>query len=109
MAEFKFKIGDLVVFKAGIADSMQSCKAGRHAQPNHFMVVQRLSQECPGGTQLSYDLPGLGRMANEIELASPDEFDLVAATKLASEVEAQLWRAKMADRTASRKEEKTNG
>lgn len=78
MEGFLFKVGDLVCFKTGLADSMKSCALGGFSFPMSFMVVGLNMDECPGsGPQRRYSLSGNGRReAHEIELMANGDVDV---------------------------------
>ncbi len=78
MPYFRFKLGDLVVFKTAIASSLMKCRAAWLALPEVGMIVERLSQECPGGLQLKYVVSINKEVGTvfEIELMSYAEYDL---------------------------------
>jgi hypothetical protein len=73
MEDFRFKIGDLVVHKDALAlweggfreDWEQQKKEKREYRlirinpPTAFRVLERLTQECYGGTQRFYDCRGV--------------------------------------------------
>ncbi len=66
---FKFEIGEIVYFRAGINTSVIS----HNEIPNGFVVVGRIAEECSGGTQLQYVIDG--KRIHECELAKISEFD----------------------------------
>lgn len=80
-AEFKFKVGDLVVPKV----SMENCKLyaafrsqskkDRIVSPQIMVVNQRQMDECPGGTQYHY-LCRLWVEGQESRLVSFNEIEL---------------------------------
>lgn len=75
---FKFQIGSLVAFKSAVA-LLDIGKKGafvyNRPMPRSFMVLETLTQTCPGGTQLHYALSDGGEhiRALEVELVSWDE------------------------------------
>lgn len=88
---FKFEIGQIVTTKAGIEGARRNCAIGYPHCPVLATIIQRQSVECPGGTQHEYMLACDGKrvMANEIELALPDEFDYAAEHAKADAVESE--------------------
>ena len=88
---YKYQIGQLVILKAGMADAETRCRMGELGSPNHFLILERDAQECPGGTQLHYTLSGTRKLsALEIELALPSEWDPEAMARLANETWAKV-------------------
>ena len=78
---FRFKIGELVYAKVGIADAMLSCRAGEISIPKVYLILETLGQSCPGGEQMSYKCSqgGASAMMHEVELAALSEWDHAAA------------------------------
>jgi hypothetical protein len=78
MPEFKFQIGQLVTLKTALADCLKRAGLGTLSTPTSGIVVERMSQECPGGVQLHYAVARNGETlrCNEIELISFDEVDV---------------------------------
>lgn len=99
---FKFNIGDLVITKEAAANCTVSAEHGIAARhPNHLLVVQRESQECPGGTQYHYVFGGdQPRKMNEIELMLASEFDWAGLAALQKKAAAELEEAEEAAREA---------
>jgi hypothetical protein len=54
MPEFRFKIGDEVVFKQAQTEGLMAARVGRLQSPRVFIITERMWQECPGGVQLHY-------------------------------------------------------
>ena len=83
MDEFKFKIGDLVTTRAAIAECEDGARVGQCRTPMRFVIVERRTQECPGGMQLHYMLARDGKsgLFNEIEVASIDDWKPIASLK----------------------------
>lgn len=77
MPEFKFQIGELVYSKAALADCELFMDLGELQLPKAAMVIEQLTQTCPGGTQLRYSVALGGQVSNahEIELLAASEFD----------------------------------
>lgn len=72
-ATFKFAIGDIVLFKIALSNNLLD----PDLRPNAFMVIERLTQECPGGVQLHYVVNAGGKLhrALECELISIADVD----------------------------------
>lgn len=84
--DFKFKVGDIVQHAALASwnaeiqaqnDDVQSVWAAMRNSPQRWFIVERQSQECPGGVQKHYIARGVSRDSsltkdyfkfNEIEL-----------------------------------------
>jgi hypothetical protein len=81
MEGFRFNIGEYVLFRRGIEESLGAALAGEYRQPLGGVIVERLLQECPGGLQRHYKF-GCGQDVwhNEITLAALAEFDAKAVT-----------------------------
>lgn len=99
---FKFEIGEIVLLKLRVAES--SLEIGR--RPSLLTVLERHTQECPGGTQIHYTLVGGDRQdvfrANEIEVCKLSDFDFVAAEEAAWKRELGLMSEREAAMTEAR-------
>ena len=79
MSGFKFEIGDVVIFKSGLADARVSAAILRAVRiefgraPKPHVVTERLLQECPGGVQRHYKLGALAGFFLEVELLKLDD------------------------------------
>lgn len=77
--DFKFKIGDMAYMKHSMADALSHADFGDGRFPRSLIILERFTQECPGGIQrhylVAYD-DGQIR-CNEIMLANPEEFDAI--------------------------------
>ena len=74
----KFKIGDTVYNKNGLADAEMHARVGLVALPTVLTIFGVLTEECHGGTQYHY-VVRLGKEAvkvNESELAAKDEWNI---------------------------------
>jgi len=72
--DFRFKLGQIVMMRSALV----ACEAGPVCGiPKLGTIVTRWTQECPGGTQLQYDVRMEGgfvlRQLNEMEIV---EFEL---------------------------------
>lgn len=114
--DFRFKVGDLVVTKVGIEECKLLCAGGEMHYPMIFMVIERHTQECPGGVQVHYTLgrPGAVNKFNDIELTLLSDFDVPAMQLLVQErkriVEDEnerRWDAKIEARKAAKAAQST--
>jgi hypothetical protein len=70
MEDFEFQIGDIVVARTAIQESLMHARGGEISYPRYGMVVGRFQDECPGGTQKHYavSVDAQQRRYHEIEL-----------------------------------------
>ena len=90
MPEFKYQIGELVTTRQVLAEIEMAAKIGEARCPKALMIIERLTQECPGGVQLHYALSYDGSIyrVNEIEVAPLSEFDASAVVAAVEAVNA---------------------
>lgn len=102
--EFKFKVGDLVMFRTAVTDGMVAAKLGQCVGPMTCMVIARGTWDDPqgpspyyllSGTQLSDKSRGTIHNVTEVELMLVSEWDgqaqlaaFVAASKILKEKDA---------------------
>lgn len=87
MQEQRFKIGDLVITKAGLEECHLASLAGRLRIPIVYMIVEINIQECPGGRQVFYIVGSDGERYdkfNDIELTDPSSIPILMETILES-------------------------
>lgn len=79
MEGFEYKMGDVVLLKAGIADSLFSCRTAPSLEwcriAHYFAVVGLLADTCDAGTQRSYKLARDGETTRHhcLEVATKEE------------------------------------
>lgn len=77
--DFRFKLGDTVCLKVGVADAMLKCRMGLLAVPKHLCIIGRVSSECHGGIQTEYlcsdGVHGGSVRVNDNELCLSADFD----------------------------------
>lgn len=79
MYDFKFNVGDRVYIKVGYDDALAKCKFGERSLPLSFLIVERHSQECPGGVQGHYHVSNVSQkvLLNAIEIGGLwDDLDI---------------------------------
>lgn len=81
MSNFKFDLGALVLFKAGVEECRMMREGGDLSLPTIYMVTAQVVDTCAGGSQRAYVVSRLGasHRAMEAELVLSSEFDVEAA------------------------------
>lgn len=90
MAEtyFHFNIGDMVIQRVGMEESMLAGRMGHITSPTVFLVTGRYYDECPGGIQKHYAISRNGQASkvHEMELMLLRNFDVATLGSLHDEV-----------------------
>lgn len=76
--EAKFKLGQSVYMRQGLADCETRSRVGLVTLPKSFVIFAVMREECHGGVQHHYiiRLDGETTRVNESELADPSEWNI---------------------------------
>jgi hypothetical protein len=104
--EFKYQVGDRIFMKTAVDDSLMWSRSGILRLPKSFMILERRSQECPGGVQLHYKLSDIEPRQSVLEIEIGGLFDELDIQQFGDAAEA--YKNKQQDANDERYEQRAS-